>query len=90
MSGQQLLQPAAQFRVPGARLVEERGSFGRVGPIQGFDKEVEFVHGKAPLTWSVPLNVDLVSDGFSAFGFGFAGVGVGVGNFGRLTAYPVG
>ena len=35
MAGEQLLQPAAQFRVPGAGLVEERGSLGRVGPGSG-------------------------------------------------------
>ena len=46
VTGEQLLQPAPQFRVSGARLVEERGSFGRIGPVQGFGEEVEFVHGR--------------------------------------------
>ena len=45
VAGQQLLQPSAQVRIPGACMVEERGSFGRIGAAQGFGEEVEFVHG---------------------------------------------
>ena len=43
MAGKQLLKPAAQVRVSAAHLVEVRRSFGRVGPTQGFGKEVAFV-----------------------------------------------
>jgi hypothetical protein len=32
VAGQQLFQTVAQLGVPGARLFEERGAFGRVGP----------------------------------------------------------
>ena len=51
----------------GAGLVEKRGSFGRVGPVQGFGEEVEFVHGQAPAGWFVPPNAESADETRSRF-----------------------
>ena len=46
VTGKQGIDPATQFRISGARLVEKRGSFRRVGAIEGFGEEFEFAHGR--------------------------------------------